>query len=110
VKVRQEVGADPMFGPSGRSVAVGVTRDELRAKFGVKDGAEHAAGFFAQLVRVCCPTNQKLDQGLGNACVNAVAGHVISHAIGAPAQSEFAKIAGSEHQSLLPIPDSKYTI
>src|SRR5262249_54430766 len=107
IKILKLIRADHIFSPLGGLLAVGVAGNELGAKFGIKDGAEHAAGFFALLVRISCPTNQKLDQGLGNACVNAVMGHVISHSIGAPSQRELAKIAGSEHQSLVAIGKSK---
>ena len=53
------------------------------------------------------PADQMLDQGLGNAGVHIVVGHVVTDSIGAPAKGQFAEIAGSDHQGVSQVGDTK---
>src|SRR5699024_12792627 len=43
------------------------------------------------------PPYQVLDEGLGHAGVHAVVGHVVAHAVGAPAQRQHGEIARAHH-------------
>jgi hypothetical protein len=42
-------------------------------------------------------------RAFGHTGVNSIAGHVISHAVGAPAQGQFTEIAGSKYDRLMKV-------
>src|SRR3546814_21049616 len=51
-----------------------------------------------------------LDQRFGHARVDAVMAHLVADAVGAPAEREFGKIAGADHQPLMPVGEPEQVI
>ncbi len=60
-----------------------------------------------ELLRRDRPADQILDQSLRHAGIDGIMGHLIADAIGAPAEREFGKIAGAEHQGLMHIGETE---
>ena len=77
-------------------------RDQLRGDLLLEDGGQHLAHLVVlrpELLAVDDPADQVLDQGLRHPGVHRVVRHLVTHAVGAPAQGQLGEVARAEHDS-----------
>ena len=54
--------------------------------------------------------DQVLDQRLGDRAIGIVVGHVIAHAVGAPAEAEFGEVTGADHHAALLVGETEEVV
>ena len=104
-EVLQGVGAD--LGLGGLDGAAGLGRHQLGADLGVQDGQQRAADGVVEQLFGHHPADEVLDEGLGDAGVDAVVGHLVAHPEGAPAQGELGEVPGAQDDAAAVVGDAE---
>ena len=97
-EVVERVGADHRLGRLQRA-RLGIRGDEFGADLLRQDGGEDLIGLGIVLFGADAPADQELDQRLGHARVDRIVAHLVANAVGAPAERQFAEVAGAEHEA-----------
>ena len=98
-EIVQLVGADHALRVLNVPVIVGW--NQLGADLGPQHGFQRVFDGRFELVRARRPAYQILDQRLGHTGIDCVMAHLITHAIGAPAERQFGKVARSDDEALV---------
>ena len=81
--------------------AIFARRHQFGRDLRVKDRQQHFIGVVVELAGLRAPADEVLDQRFRNARIDPVMAHMVAHAIGAPAERQFAQIARADHPAAM---------
>ena len=108
IEILQRIGTDEALGRLHHALLAG--GNELGRDLGVQDVVQDLGRLGADVARRGDEADQVLDQRLGDRAVGIVVGHVIAHAVGAPAEAEFRQVTGADHHAALLVGETEEVV